>query len=264
MPLDPMEPLSRLRAWLFLLRYSFDRQLRSRKTPVSAAVLFLVVLAVWAIGAFERPWEPERFLETVVLGMLGFFVVPAVSLVFGTGAIGGARDDRTLVYLLTRPLGRWSLFAGAYLGAAPLAVAFSVGGLWAACAAAWATGEPALAGAFRTYAPVVAFAALAYTSFFHLLSAVFRHASLIGVAYVFFVEVFLSQVPGILKRISVSFYTWCLFYATAERSGIPLELPKVFLPVSEEAAVRALLGLTAVSLVLGGVIFAWKEHSDVG
>ena len=55
------------------------------------------------------------------------------------------------------------------------------------------------------FLPTIALGTLAYLAFFGWLGVVFRNAILIGVAHVFLVEIFMGNVPGVLKQISISF-----------------------------------------------------------
>jgi hypothetical protein len=79
--------------------------------------------------------------------------------------------------------------------------------------------------------------------------------------YTFFLEIFLGNMPGYMKRVSISFYTRCLMFESAADYGVqPLEKASVYLPVDAATAWSVLLGLTAVLLVIGVVVFARSEY----
>ena len=255
--------MERLRSWCYASRFFFFRQLRSRRMFLSVLVIGLV-LAVVIVAGISDPWSMRTFGNHVVLGIIGLFVLPTIALVFGTGPIGNARDEKTLVYLLVRPISRWGLFTAMFVGVAPLALLFFVGGLWVLSTAAATFGEPELREAFGLYVRFVCLGGLAYLSLFFCMGAVFRHASLIAVAYVFFVEFFLGNVPGVMKRITIRFYVWCLFYETSDRSGIELQDSQIFLPVDGETAATALIGMTLGFVAVGALAFSLKEYRDVG
>ncbi len=248
-----------LRSFLFLVAYSFRRQVRSRKMLLALVILAMIATVVFIAGARE-PWTARSFGEWVVLRMFGLFFLPVVTLMFGTGALGDDRDEKSLVYLVTRPLARWSLFLGKLLGVLPQVIGFTAGGLWLLCAVARSRGVQDLDGAFGMYLPAMLCGALAYLACFHFLAAAFRHSTLIAVAYVFFVEVFLGRVPGIMKRVSISFYTWSMVYDHAAPAG--LKPVPIFLPLEGETARTVLLAVACGFVIVGAWVFSRREYHD--
>ena len=252
-----------VRAWWALVAYSLRRQVFSRKVLLAALIL-AVVGAVTIASGFQWGLTPKSFGQWVVLAFLGLFFVPIVAILFGTGAIGDERDDKTLVYLLTRPLARSGLYAAKLLAVLPLALLFTIGGLWLLCQTGRLYGRPELAGTFPLFAESLVLGTTAYVALFQLMSALFRHSSLIAVAYVFFVEAFLGRIPGVMKRITVSFYTWSLAYETAAGTGIEPPPDAVFLPIDGATARIVLAAAAAGFALLGMLVFARKEYHDVG
>lgn len=107
-----------LRAFTFLVAYSFRRQIKSKKTILSLVLLGMIAAVVYLAG-LRVPWDAKSFGEWVVLRLHTLFYLPVVTLMFGTGALGDDRDEKSLVYLLTRPIPRSLLFAGKLLGVLP-------------------------------------------------------------------------------------------------------------------------------------------------
>lgn len=186
------------------------------------------------------------------------FLLPAWCLSFATEALGGEREARTLPWLLTRPLPRWSIFLGKYLAILPWALAFNVGGFWLMCRAA---GPPG-AEAFALYWPAILAGTLAFTAVFHLISAAFRRPTVVGLVYCFFLEVLLGDMPGLMKRVSVSFYVRCMMFDAASGIGLAPDKPSVYWPVSGPVAAAVLAGITAGALVIGAVVFSRAEYRD--
>ena len=264
-----------LRAGWSLVRITFFRQLRSKKVVICALLILGLTVVVCGIGydmgrhakgGAPTALDPGRglrdFGDFVVLRMVGLFFLPAVALLLGAGALGDEKDEKTLPYLLTRPLTRWGIFVGKFLAVLPIALLFSVGGLALLHRAASVAGWPGLEGMLGVFVPAVALGSIAYLAFFHLLSAVFRHATLISIAYVFFIEVFVGRVPGILKRISISFYTWSMVYDAGAPYHIEPRARMVFLPVDGETAAWVLFAVTLVCLGLGALRFSRGEYHD--
>ncbi len=252
--------MSTLRGLLYLIQCSFRRQLRSKKTSLSLLFLALIAAVIYFVG-LQRPWTLGTFGEFIVLRLYALFYLPVVTLMYGTGALGDDRDEKSLVYVLTRPIPRSLLFTSKLLAVLPQTLLFGVGGLAALWAVALARGTPDLDGALGLFLPGVCLSALAYVSFFHFLGALFRHSTLLAVAYLFFVEVLVGRIPGIMKRVSISFYTWSVLYEEAAPAG--LRPSPVFFPISAEAARIILISFAVGFLLLGAWVFSAKEYREV-
>lgn len=261
--------MSLLRAFLFITQLSIRRQLRSRKTLLALSISALLVIAVALIGR-GRPWGPESFANAVVLRMLGLFLLPLITLIYGNAAIGDDVDEGTLVYLTTRPLPRWGLYLAKYLAALPPGIIIPLGclkalevasGVSLPAALSGEAGTPGVAGGslWPLFAPTLALGALAYLAFFQALSVVFRRATLVSLAYVFFIEVFVGRMPGILKRGSICFYTWSMIYEKGAPLGLDPPQRALFLPLPADDAATVLAGATLALLALGMALFGLRN-----
>src|SRR5688572_23079210 len=105
----PEARMTYLRAFFHLVAYSLRRQLRSRKVLLGIVLLGMLSAVVVLIG-IRTTWSARMFGEVVVLHMMALFFVPVITLMFGTAAIGDERDEKSLVYVLTRPLPRWAVY----------------------------------------------------------------------------------------------------------------------------------------------------------
>ena len=182
-----------------------------------------------------------------------------------SAVIGDDREDKTLVYLSVRPISRWSLYLAKVLGSIPLALGIALGAFFGICVTASICGGLSLplgkiAGIFL---PTIILGTLAYLTFFGWLGAVFRNATLIGIAHVFLVELFMSQTPGVLKRISISFYVRCMLYDAGEAYGVGPRNKVVFQPVEGGDAAMALVAIAVGFLLLGMFWFSRHEYRDL-
>ncbi len=306
---------SSLRAWLYLVRLSWQRQARVRiMVWISLALLavsgFLVAARTLTIGwglQNMRMWwrypeltfndaflkvdcglmvtaplgSPEaaglqdgimhaawlvlqktdfiNFSGWVVFGTFVSFLLPLWSLSFATEALAGDRESHSLLWLLTRPLSRPAIYLAKFVALLPWTLALNMGGFVIICAAAGHAGLQAL----RLYWPAVLCATLAFASLFHLIGACFRKPAIISLVYAFFLETIMGNMPGYLKRMSISFYTRCMMYDAAGNYGVQPESPSVYLPVEGTTAMFILLGLTAALLCLGMYLFHRKEYVSV-
>ncbi|MEC9353616.1 MAG: ABC transporter permease subunit [Planctomycetota bacterium] len=254
-----------MNSWLYLVFFSLRRQLRPRRLVV-ALVLFLVLAVLVGTRGLIDPWKIKSFGRWIIELPFCRFFLPIITLTLGTAVIGDDREDKTLVYLSIRPLSRWSIYLAKLLGALPLALGISLGAVFGLCAVASACGglPLPLSEVFWMFLPTIALGTFAYLAFFGWLGAVFRNATLIGVAHVFLVEFFMGQVPGVLKRISISFYIRCMLYDTGSEHGLkPPRNPPSFLPVEGDEAATSLLVAGVGFMLLGMYWFSRREYRDL-
>jgi ABC-2 type transport system permease protein len=124
--------------------------------------------------------ELERGLSADLLGAFGIAIMmPLLGLIAGTGSIGPEIDEGSIVYLLAKPLNRYSIVVTKLLVAIGVITAFGVVPI--AVAGFVLTGE--LGSVAVSYA-VGAFAAgVAYCAFFLMLSVITKNAVVVGLIY---------------------------------------------------------------------------------
>lgn len=199
------------------------------------------------------------FSNWIVFSIFLSFLMPIWSLSFATEALGGEREGRSLVWLLTRPLPRSSIYLAKFVGMLPWSIGLNVGGFALLCVLAGQPGRQA----FALFWPAVLWGTLAFCSLFHLMAACFRRAAVVALVYSFFLETILGNMPGLLKRVSLGFYTRCMMFEAAQDYGIQPEKPSVYLPVSGTTAWLVLAGVTVVLLVAGMAWFSRTEYQDL-
>jgi ABC-type Na+ efflux pump permease subunit len=200
-----------------------------------------------------------RFSEVVIFTLFTTFLLPLWSLSFATEALGREREDRNLLWLLTRPLSRPAIYLAKYVAVLPWALGLNLGGFAILCLTAGEPGRIALG----LYWPAVFWGTLAFAALFHLMGAWIRRAAVVAILYSFFLETILGNLPAYWKRASISFYTRCLMYDRAQDLGIQPERPLLYLPVGGTAAWGVLLGLTLALLALGMFVFSRREYLDL-
>jgi ABC-type transport system involved in multi-copper enzyme maturation permease subunit len=248
----------RVRAACCLAGLSAWRVLRSRQTVVN---LLLLTLALMSAGAWSlrEDGTTAEFVRQVFLPVYVSFLLPIFSLCYASPGIAGERQDQTLTYLLATPLPRPVIFVAKFVAALALVLAWNVMGL----AAMGRLAGPAGWEAFRQFWPVVLWSSLAYTSLFHLFSVLFRRATIISLGYALFLETFLGNVPGIAKRVAISFYTQCMVFDIGEDLAVgPAggRNPALFLPISGDAAQLVLWTLAATLFIAGLWAFCRQEY----
>ena len=249
-----------LRAWSTLTSLSFQRLFWSTSMlmvlfPLTGCLLFVL----WR--GFDRGFNEREFREFSEFMILVFasFVVPICALAFGTAGIGGDREDRTLVFLLVRPIPRALVLLAKLTATLPLVLVLVVGSYWLYCRLAGEVGQRA----FSLYLPAMIYMTLAYVCLFHLFAVAFRHATIVALAYALFIEVILGNLPGIVKRVAVNYYGRSLMYAAGEPEGLKPPPPEWFEPLSVETATWALATIAVGGIVLAAVIFSRREYRDL-
>jgi ABC-type transport system involved in multi-copper enzyme maturation permease subunit len=199
------------------------------------------------------------FSNGIVFTLYATFLLPLWSLAFATEGLGREREARNLLWVLTRPLSRPAIYLAKYFALLPWCLLLNVGGFVVLCLVAQMPGRIALA----CYWPAVLWATFAFAALFHLMAACFRRAPVLAILYTFFFETIAGNLPGHLKRLSISFYTRCLMFDRAHSFGVHPDRPHVYLPVSGPVALAILIGATLCLLAIGMIVFARKEYLDV-
>ncbi len=198
------------------------------------------------------------FSRWVVFAIFQSFLLPIWTLSFATDALGHERESRTLIWLFTRPLPRWSIYLAKWLSALPWCLGMNLVGFAAICIAA---GEPGYL-AMRMYWPAVVWGTLAFSALFHLIASFFRRPAIIGLIYAFFFETLVADLPGDLKRVSLSYYVRSLMYDSIGGLGLEPESLTVYSPASAWTARGVLIGVTVVLTIVGMYAFSRREFSE--
>ena len=248
-----------LSASVHLLALSLRRHILSRPTVISLALTGFACIIVWG-WSMQREPTLRKFAEEIVVPVHVAFLVPIFAISYGTSAVGGEREDRTLVYLLITPMPRPLTYLIKYLAALVLVITWTAGSL----TLLGVLGRPWGVEAIGLFWLAILLGAAGYTSLFTMLGAAFRRGTIISLAYAFFLEGLLGNMPGIVKRTSLSFYVKCMIYDAGSEYEIgPLIARELFLPISGRSA-AIVLSLLILGLFAGGLItFSSREYRDL-
>lgn len=220
------------------------RQLAGQRRILVVALLAAAPVAVAGVFRWFAPdIRADRFTDNLINQLLVAVVLPISVLVTGTMALGHEIEDRTIAYLVLKPLPRWQI-------AVPkLAGAVAVGGV------------PVIAGGVATVllmpggdlqnalglAVALLAGATAYASVFVLAGLVTQHALAFGLVYVVLWEGAVAQFLAGVKYLSVRQYTLAIIDTLAPDRLGTLRLDLVELPAAVVGAVlvsTAFLALT--------------------
>lgn len=199
------------------------------------------------------------FSNNVVFPIVVGFLLPIWSLSFATQAMAGEREGSSLVWLLTRPQYRGAIYLGKYIAQLPWSLGLCMGGFALICLAAGKPGRLAL----QLYWPAIFWGTLAFSALFFFIGSYFRRPAIVSLVYAFFFEIWVSNMPGFLKRASVSFYVRCIMFDAGKDYAVNSESPWAYLPVDGGTA-SMILGLATIGLLLLGMgLFSRLEYASV-
>jgi ABC-2 type transport system permease protein len=213
----------------------------SRRLWLVLALVSLPLLGAVLYRIADSTTPSYEFADGITATLVAAGILPLVMLLFGTSAFGNELGDRTLVYLMLKPVARWRIAvpkaaACVLVGGVPvaasgaLAVAIVEGGDLRGAAA---TGVGLLVGA-AAYAAIFTWAGLAT-----------RHALIFGLVYVFIWEAVLAAYLDGIRFLSIRQYTLSLI---AGLDGERLETLDLSLEASA-GAIGAALVIVAFSLL---------------
>jgi ABC-2 type transport system permease protein len=187
------------------------RQLAGRRRLALIVLLAALPAIVAAIVRALADRTPDDFTELFLDGMLVAVVLPIVMMVMATAAFGNEVEDRTLSYLMLKPLSRWRIVAPKYLTVvaltAPLLVA---GGVAAALLGFDFDLRIALA-----VAAALALGTITYAAVFMWAGLISTRALGFGLVYVFVWEGLVSTFLAGIRYLSVRSYTLSVMHGIA-------------------------------------------------
>lgn len=187
-----------------LFKYAFKEFWRVRRVMPWLAITVFLCLITFTWQKFDSRTTPEQVFSQIQL-MLSYRVLALSAAVFSTAVIAQEVEQRTIVYLLTRPIPRhWIVLARS------LASALTVWML--AALTATAVGITAFGPSFVTQPAylgdlvVFAVGALAYGALFVMFSLWFNRALIVCLMFAFGWETAVPNMPGDPSYMSVFSY----------------------------------------------------------
>lgn len=204
-------------------------------------IAIMLGLAIGAADEFDRTQAAAEFVNGYGLSVL----VPVVSLVFASAALGDMSEDNTLVYLWLRPVPRETIATAATL--ASTTVTLPVVALPLGLAASFASGGDA--GAVIGTALAAAVCCLAYSGLFTALGLRVKRALAWGITYMLIWEGFVARAGSGAARLSVQAYGRSIL---ADAADVELRLASI-------APVAAVVVPVLVAM-LGIALTTWFLH----
>lgn len=246
---------------------SLGRMLWSRRTVFMVLVVglpVLIAIVVRLLATFEVSAVRTSAGGSTAFGLMmwGFFVrfaIPVLAVFYGTALIADEVEDRTITYLLIRPIPRASVLLGkflAYLVCTAAAVLPAVVLIWLLIAPiqdGLAVSFPALVADLG----ILLAGLIAYGAIFALGGATLKRPILSGLIFIFGWENLALAMPGALKQFTVAHYLQGLVPHAAPADSSTAVLQAMFTHPSGLA--ESLIGL----LVIAGLAL-WLAARAVG
>lgn len=204
---------------------------------VLPVILILLTATIRALAGAGTAY-PE------IVGGLGLeLVVPLVALLAATAVLGPEIDDGSIVYLLAKPVNRWSIALSKYVVALAATLVFSA----LPVLAAGFLLDPADPARAFGYLAAAAMAGTAYSALFLALCSLIRYAVVVGLLYVLFWEALLGGLLSGIRWVSVSSWSQQILAAISSADTLNPGTGTVYAIVA------------SVLLTVGGVSFAARR-----
>jgi ABC-2 type transport system permease protein len=219
----------------------------SRRIWLVLALVSLPLLAGLLFQVADATATSDEFADDVTRVMLSSAILPLVMLLLATAAFGNEVGDRTLVYLVTKPIARWRIVAPKLLASVAVGgIPVALGGALAVAVIERGDGG----GALATGAGLLAGAA-AYAAIFTWAGLATRHALLIGLVYVFIWEAALAAYLDGIRFLSVRRYTLALIHALDDGrlAGVDISLSPLAAAIGTAVVLACFTALTVRKLM---------------
>ncbi len=248
-------------------RYLVGRALKDFLRAKRLIPWLLLLGFTFALGAIWRTLSPDSTQADQygqVSSILVFRMLALASAIYTTAIISQEVEQKTIVYLLTRPVSRGTLLLTRYLASVVVVAAIGIVSAWVLSIAVYhgnGLANPLLIKDIEA----LCVGALAYGSLFLFVSLLFNRSMLICLLFIFGWETSVPNMPGELYRLSVFSY----LQSIAEHPQNP-DLGKNLMSfvsgtlgtnvVSSGTAVTTMVVLTIVGIVASAWWFTRFEY----
>jgi ABC-2 type transport system permease protein len=188
-----------------LVGVTWKRLFRGRALWICAAIAGLPTLLAFATRGDRDAFQAVAVIQIIVTALL--------SSVFVASSIGEEIEERTITYLWSRPLARWTIIIGKVAALAPISLALTLLG-WVV-ASQVATNQP------PDVSTIVAFTSGAIVSSMvaaGIATLVPRQGMALSIIYLVIVDIAIGAIPASIQEIAVSYQVISLSELDKENS----------------------------------------------
>ena len=202
-----------------LFNFFLINLLKNRKTLMvifSAIVPIFIMLIIVIVKPliYDGKTFFSTFYPSFVFLFYLHFLVPIISLFFGTGIIADEAEDNTLQFLLTRPVHRAIIFlnkllTNIFVGSVVLIISILLTFIMAQLSSTEQTPN-AISFLMAAIATIV-LGLTVYSALFSLLGGTIRHPLIVGLLFVFGWEKIITYIPGNAQYFTIMNYLQTLY-----------------------------------------------------
>lgn len=191
----------------YIFRNALKDLARWRRLLIALILIALpaVIVMIWRASETRGEFKPDMAYNTIEQNIVFGFLLVILAVVNGTGVLTQEIEQKTITYLLTRPVPRWRILLMKFLASVLMVIATvwlaSVGTAFAAYGAG-GVGESRL-GRDLLILPV---GALAYSALFLLMATLFNRPLMFGLLFAFGWESWTPNLGGYFGRVSLMSY----------------------------------------------------------
>ncbi|MDI3340595.1 MAG: hypothetical protein QJR03_08685 [Sphaerobacter sp.] len=226
------------------------RQFRAGRATWLAALFAATPILLAVIHRLgSRSVSDAEFLANLFLEVLAPTVVPLATLMLATNALGNELADRTVPYLLLKPIARARIVVEKFLASALVtSLTLAVGLL-----VTWAVASSGAERSSRMLAALLGgtlAGMLAYGALFMLISLLIQRALLVGIIYALIWESALARfIPGV-KLLSIRHFSQSVFVRLLDDPTVTLDRALQLPSALAVLVVVTVAALTVASLLL--------------
>lgn len=236
-----------------LMKMTLSQVFLSRKTAL-VVLLCLIPFFVILVLLNEEPdgGSTYAFFSDASNYLYMVFILPLITLFYGTGIIHEEIENKTFIYLDSRPMYRSQILVYKYVATVAAVVSIIVFFL-SLCFAALHAGRgggleniDVLGAYIMVFIPAIC----AYIAFFMLLGVMFKKPLMPGLLFAFIWEYLIGNLPGRIPMASLVFYNRSLTYRLVDVG----EITMFENPATLGGAIAVLLGISITALSVAGLI----------
>lgn len=256
---------------LYLIRSALQDAFRPRRLVSNVLLLLLPAVIAWGWRMFSpaQSFQALTIYDDLVVAFVLGFSLTILSVTSGTGVVSQELEQRTIVYLLTRPIARWRILLSKwFVSLLVVAVITSLSVLLLALVLFGFNGL----GAADIWLDIRALllGALAYGAVFLLIGALLPKPLTYGLLLVFGWESWVPSMPGSFARLSIMTYLRVIASRNIDATtpvqadannpfGALATQPQ--LDISVRDATFTLLAITLVALIAAIIVFSRREYA---
>jgi len=205
----------------------------------------------------------KYFIGEMTVQIFFLLDVQLLALFFGSSVISEEVEDKTLTYLLSRPVSRTSVFLGKFSAYVAMPLLLVMTGLIASLTVYFGVAQfnvrPLGYAVFVLELLGIAFLHIVgYCSFFAFLGSLMRKPMIAGLVFVFGWENLVRLLPGVSRYLTLNYYLRPLLPSFNYSKNSQFLDFRITQPTTVEAII-VILGMSALFIAVSVIIFKKKE-----